>query len=608
MTFLFLLTLQPVLSAELKVFEKNGKYGLADINSGKIILKAKYDSVYPFIGDYARIRKVNKYGLVDKKGKEYLSCKYEKILFPVAGRISERDLFWVSKDGKSYYLTSNKKSYPSDWSKVFFGPDQIWYGLNSEGKWMKQINDPNGLPVSANFKDNRLRWKILPGKYQLFNDKLYSPKRKPIAQNVIGVDTVRIKGNHFISVTHDSPAQGILVDINSGIIWKKDNADLNGFYHTDTPDCPYLLRVSDDNIYHAYVMIDSPDPIYIIKDLEYDLYSVQTQSKILLPFRFLKILIDKYAGVFDDKPLWKVTLESRRPLFSPDIKDFVNCLNATYQNFIVEIKSCMGRSLFGNTGRELVNNNLVDVYTKDGYLRVKFDGQDQIFSMNGMMPFDRYDKVWQSEKGNLTLNDYIVLKGDKVGLYVDGQGEVIPPMYEGFMRQWGHIFAYVDDMVGLYDDYGNKIIDPKYSYISIGCVYSESNYYFAKNKSGSAVILGDKGQIIIPAGQIDNVDFISGEEGKWCWVFKNGKRGLLNIKAKKLVIPCVYESNFFFGDGHFPNRKVGVYRCVSGGDIVDIWTLSGKKIASRFCPSNTPYINKCWIENQLNVSLYYDTY
>ncbi|MDE7445561.1 MAG: hypothetical protein K2N15_07675 [Lachnospiraceae bacterium] len=448
------------------------------------------------------------------------------------------------------------------------------------------------MPRMANFKDNILRKISLPKKYLLFNDQLYSPQRTLIAKNVIEVYTVNINGNRFIHATINNSPQTILIDLSSGVVWKKGDKNLNGYYHTDEPGYAYLLGVDNDNLFHVTALIDGSTPIYIIKNLEYNLSSVYTTSKKLLPSKFSKILIDKNVGNLSNEPLWKITLESKQPIFEEDLSDFTTALNSMYDNFIIETKTSMGRSLFGNTGKELVHNNLQDVSTKDNLLIVKFDNQDHIATLDEIIPFEKYDKIWQSGQGNLTSMDYIVSKGNKLGLYVRGQGEVIPPKYDGFMRQWGHIFVYLDDLVGLYKDDGTKIIEPKYAKIEIGCAYSKSNYYFAKAKSGAGMIIGERGQILISPGQIDRVSFFSGEEGKWGKVYKNGKMGIVNFQTFKIVVPCLYEDKIFFGDGDWPNRKIGVYRKTANGNIVDIWTMAGKKIASRLCPSNTPYLNK----------------
>ncbi|MBD5340481.1 MAG: WG repeat-containing protein [Bacteroides sp.] len=602
-----ILTVKTALSADLRIFEKKGKYGLEDKNTGKIILKAKYDSIYPFHGNYARIEKNNKYGIIDKNGAEYLPCKYKSILQPIARSSFNKDYFWVSPNGISYFLTSNTNYYTNVWSNVIYGPDNVWYGCDANGRWFYGINDPNTVPRPAKFKDNILRRIRLPKRYLLFNDKLYSPQRTLIAQNVVDVDTMNIKGNRFIIATIDNPAQKLLIDLSSEIVWRKENSNRNGYYHTDLPEYSYLLGVDNDNIFHLDILTDGSNPIYIIKNLEYDLSSVHTASKELLPFRFNKILIDKNAGILDSKPLWKITLECKQPILESELSDFVETLNSNYPNFIIEAKTSMGRSLFGNTGKELVHNNLQNVSTHDGLLIVKFDGKNHIAGMNGIMTFEQYDNVWQSEKGNLTSKDFVVSKGNKVGLYVEGQGEVIPPLYDGVSRLQGHIFVYKDDLVGLYDNNGHKITDPKYKSIEAGYYYpTNKNYFAVKNASGNMMIIDNSGNAKIPPGQIDRVDFLSGEEGKWGKVYKNGKMGIVNLQTFKIVVPCNYEDNIFFGDGHWSNRKIGVYRKTTNGDVVDIWIMSGKKVASRVCPTNTPYLNKRWIENQLNAHLYYN--
>ncbi|MDE6652224.1 MAG: WG repeat-containing protein, partial [Paramuribaculum sp.] len=263
-----ILTVKTALSADLRIFEKNGKYGLEDKNTGKIIVKAKYDSIYPFHDNYAKIKKNNKYGIIDKNGAEYLPCKYKSILQPIARRSFKGDYFWVSPDGISYFLTSDTNYYTNVWGNVIYGPDHVWYGLDANGRWVYGIDDPNTMPRLANFKGNILRRIRLPERYLLFNDQLYSPQRTLIAHNVVEVDTMNIKGNRFIIATTNSPVQNLLIDLSNGIVWRKDNSNRNGYYHSDVPGYSYLLGVDNDNIFHADILIDGSNPIYIIKNLE----------------------------------------------------------------------------------------------------------------------------------------------------------------------------------------------------------------------------------------------------------------------------------------------------------------------------------------------------
>ena len=144
--------------------------------------------------------------------------------------------------------------------------------------------------------------------------------------------------------------------------------------------------------------------------------------------------------MYKRQPLWKVTLESQKPVFEDELKEFVAELRNIHSNFVIVASNSMGRSLFGNTGKEILHNTLDAVYTQNGFLKATADGKEMVVTMEGVTNLGDYDDMWHSKKGNLTIHDFVVQKNGKVGLYVEGKGEIIPPKYEGFRRQWGHIF------------------------------------------------------------------------------------------------------------------------------------------------------------------------
>ncbi len=52
--------------------------------------------------------------------------------------------------------------------------------------------------------------------------------------------------------------------------------------------------------------------------------------------------------------------------------------------------------------------------------------------------------------------------------------------------------------------------------------------------------------------------------------------------------------------------KIGIYRSTSTGELIEIWTIGGKKISSKAFPRSAKYSMKYYLENQLNASFYYD--
>jgi hypothetical protein len=67
--FLCLLTWQVSNAQQLESFEENGKYGIKDATSQKIIVPAKYDEIYAFSEGLAMVGSGGKFGYIDKTGK-----------------------------------------------------------------------------------------------------------------------------------------------------------------------------------------------------------------------------------------------------------------------------------------------------------------------------------------------------------------------------------------------------------------------------------------------------------------------------------------------------------------------------------------------------------
>lgn len=72
-------------------YRKNNKWGYSDFNKN-IVIPCKYDHTFMFRGDYARVIYKNKYGLIDKNGKEIIPTKYKSIgqlstvLYSISGK------------------------------------------------------------------------------------------------------------------------------------------------------------------------------------------------------------------------------------------------------------------------------------------------------------------------------------------------------------------------------------------------------------------------------------------------------------------------------------------------------------------------------------------
>ena len=83
-------------------FKKDEKYGFID-KTGKEVIKVKYEEVGSFHEGLAWFYKNGKYGFTDKTGKEVIKAKYEEV------RNFHEGLAYVKKDGKSCYIDKTGK-------------------------------------------------------------------------------------------------------------------------------------------------------------------------------------------------------------------------------------------------------------------------------------------------------------------------------------------------------------------------------------------------------------------------------------------------------------------------------------------------------------------
>ena len=84
------------------------KWGFID-KSGKEVIPCKYDVIEGFDEGLARVLRDDKFGFIDKSGKEVIPCKYDKIFHSEPGyfseglakvRLDDFHMAWIDKKGK----------------------------------------------------------------------------------------------------------------------------------------------------------------------------------------------------------------------------------------------------------------------------------------------------------------------------------------------------------------------------------------------------------------------------------------------------------------------------------------------------------------------------
>lgn len=602
------------------IFEKKGKYGLAERNTGKVILKAKYDSIYPFKDNLAIVKQKNKYGVVTNQGRFAIACKYFGIV-PTEMHHDTKNCFWVKEKDGSYYLRTSNYIFTDPYDQIFLGPDKNWYvrSASSDHRIYQFTSYCGRKPTD--WKEFPAVWE-LPGGYRLFNGEMYRKKEtKPMLSNVADPRKVSVDGEDYLLMT----VKGIphLLSLSNERLWEKTDrrSGLDGTYRLPSPE--NIMIINGNQTIKGKPFSNTMPEVLLMNHTEYELLGLSKNDRKLLPFKFTKISLDTHFGRQNDSDVWALILESQSPVSDDELEAIVAELRqAKYdKNFIIIAKSSMGTSLFNNEGREIVHMSLDRVRFKDDIMYVTINGKETDMNQNGNekepdmnrngnSEFSDYDSFYSFYE-NTSGPEFIVTRNGKKGLYERGKGEIIPPLYDSIERLSVPFRMYLlvrkNGLEGLFSIDGTKIYDPAFKEIS----YHDSNFgkkitvfFSAINKAGKKVWLDDSGRMQIPGGSFDRTGTVD-YSGNWCVVYKNDKLGILNLMTMKVTVPCVYDSeNWFDGSGSGKNQKIGVYKSTPRGNTVDIWTVGGQKLTSRYFPIGTSiYTIKRFLENTLDTEL-----
>lgn len=597
--FVLLLSL-PAVAGEPVVFLEKGKYGLKDSSTAAVILKARYDSIGKFHGDYALVRKKKSYGLLKKDGSLYLPVKFREILFPSCGGYRGEAYFFTSKKPGEYVQRSTNYYKMNAYEKVVYAPDRNWYGYLPEQTWVKITGDGY---ISTGLTGAELPVEKVPFGYTLFRGVIYDSEGKKIAENVGSATKQNIADRDFLQL-RSTDGDFRLLEVRTGVMWSKEdkNSGIDGRYSSG-----YRTRVIKQGAIFEFSQIRDLDDFTLVENTEYGRYALQYEKRLLMPFVLTDIRMKKNQGSYLGTPCDILELESQKMLLEGDIENLAEALGHQGNTFIIVCKTPYGRSLFGNNGNELVHNNLENVYFKDDLMWVKADGETRIYDMTGISGLSAYDGYSMSKRGNLYNTDILVKKNGLWGLYSIGDGELVPPLYDNVGRYDGLLFVFRNGLTGVYDNNGHKMLDPLYKDVDASERNGSPRYFAVKTTSGHGALLSAVGMTVIPPGNFDSLNFLNGYDGKWCVAYKNGKIGIVDLRNGRMAIPCMYEDDIKSGSGVWPNKKIGLYKVSSNGSLLDIWTMRGRKLASRFVPNGTSrYTMLRYLENQLDADYVID--
>ncbi|MDR1054300.1 MAG: WG repeat-containing protein [Prevotellaceae bacterium] len=119
--------------------ENSGKEGYVN-KAGKLVIPYKFDKVEPFSDGFATVCIGSKWGVIDKKGTEIISCLYQKIKHMKAP--SGLAGFSVTLDGKmSFFDITGRQTVPFEYSGfAILEEDGGLVGMY-QGKWVRINKD-----------------------------------------------------------------------------------------------------------------------------------------------------------------------------------------------------------------------------------------------------------------------------------------------------------------------------------------------------------------------------------------------------------------------------------------------------------------------------------
>ena len=546
-------------------FKKKDKWGIQNEISGKTLVKAKYDTLISVGSNGNRFIVQDKvkrpyegskqcYGVINSEGKEVL---------PI---IADSICIW--KDGFICFVSQGVSVGEDRWRKI----DEIKFYdidgnlLNTIPGWIVEKLS-TGYLVCGNGVDKE--------KFK----SLYKDKR--VSMNA----PLTLYDKNFIKIDDVSGLE--MIGKNGIITYNISGNDKEYTYRENATLKPCF------NFYHYEVWNNEKDIIVIS---QYDKYANH------MLYGYIDLKGNKYES----------------PSFSSDkMNDGSRVFDNGYECFVLNQNGCRVdcklfnfTNKFSNTQKIYLYKNNVGLYRLDD---IEVDDITQPYNMPGKLS---------------------IKKGDKWGLYdFDEKEMVLPFLFSEPISKMnkGYVLTEIDDSAyRLYDIEGKKIFDVPSEYeidienisnsyvrtyrldgLKITGIFSlkNNNWLFEPGKFGDIyTISGDRfavevapnkynyvtsdGVVLSTLNNVENSyhafqdfkDFIK-------VTFTSGKIGLLNPKTGKWIIPGEYERDIAFGEGTGVDRRIAVQQNSPQGELVSIYTIGGRKIASQFFPYNLPKRN-----------------
>ncbi len=647
---------------KLIIISKDGKFGVFDMSKKKTIIKPKYDEIQPFCEGYAIVTKNGKRGVIFQTGKEYIKSKYVEIL-PSPNCILKEDnnpLFRV-KDKNRWCLMTNSGPVSLQYDSISVSPDCVFWGEVNDKEWITLNADgTEGVKEEATRKEMTTR--ILPDSNILFNDRIYNKKGILQMSDNSKVKKINVSDNEYL---YSGSRIYSANDLYRPYYYREGNytpADSpDGFYKTEKFGSEFLIREGSiysislfDRNYQLVQDIKTGKKGLLYKDsiiLAPSFKDISNNKKFLSnkritdesldilslikPIDIFTIVIDEYS---DEKELIAETERFANKICSNNPNCIINFVgkdksriwglheksvdipipNSIVISYLhlpwIEYEDVLAlydpegeRIISGITGVSKIKENIEKI-TKDrknGWVCVS-EGRIENIVEPKFDTIESLDSIVGGWAGKIDeIPNIVVSKDGLKGIYSYSGKELLPCEFQSveklyrFMQDIKDVWLKVkkDNSYGLVSVDGKEILPCKYSHIKEDSDIDHIVYVTDSN--------GDLIRIDITEANRPITGYSSyGEDGR---VYKKGKMGFIDVKTGKLLIPCIYDPNALGGGMYGPDNgrdtRIALGYENYNGAIIDIWTLGGKKIASRTFKRNDRFSMASFIEQMIGIEV-----
>lgn len=652
---------------KVKIIGRNGKFGVFDESINKTIVKLKYDKIEPFCEGYALVVKDGKMGVITSTGIEYIKSKYVEILPTPSQILTEvpNPPFRV-KDKNRWFLMTNGGPVSQPYDSISASPDGVFYGETRDDEWIiLNLNKTEEVSIKASRKEMTKR--VLPDQNILFNGRIYNNKgilqvsgngkvkKIELNDNEYWYSGKRIYSvNDYLDSTYYFREGNYTQDDSPDGFYK--NRKYNRFFiregkiysvfplgYSDLINVIQDIKTEKKGLVYDDSIILSPSfsDIYIkdvSKNKERD--EIKKNYGIFKPREIITIVIDRDS---DEKDLKEKTEIFARKLNSKIPKCIINLISQDksriwgfYDNYIdipvpneivigydglpcVEYED--GLALYDSQGKCMISKITTVQPLKKGIYKISKENKWGLaYFINGNIEkivepqfdgIEDLDKIVDGWAGKTeAVHNLIITKNGLKGLYSDSGEEILPCKFQKieklyrFLQDTKDVLLKVtkDNLLGVITINGEEILPCKYVQVSEVDLDDD-----ATESIIVAIDINGKKESFAPDGK-SRPSFANyssfGPDGR---VYKDGKMGFIDIKTGKLLIPCIYDPNALQGGLQGPDYG-GVRRIALGyenynGATIDIWTLDGKKIASRTFKHNARHLMASFIEEMIGIEV-----